>query len=160
MGVAVIVSAVRDRQGFALAVVLLVVVLLATLAVTLSTLTIATRSQASVELDVDRSAYVARAGFERTCADLLMNADTWDTLSTAVYLDEPFAGGTYSVTIADRSTDGCTVEVDATHAGRTHELDFVVARETGGAPPGGPGNPTTGVRIVRVTDPTIDILSR
>lgn len=145
----------RDRSGFSLAVVLLVVILLAALAVSLSAFTVATRTETEMALDVDRAAYIARAGFERTSADLLMHADQWDTLTTDPYADETFDQGAYTVTLLDLTADAATVNVAAEFAGRTHEIAFRAARETNGV-----DVPTTGVTLVSIDDKTLDVLVR
>lgn len=144
-----------DREGFSLAVVLLVVVLLSTLALALSTITMATRAETSMELAVDRSAFIARAGFERVCADLLMHADAWDTLGATPYTDVPFSGGSYTVTIANTAPDSCQVTVVGTYERFDRTLAFTVAREFtegGGAGGGGSGDtePPPGAKKVTI----------
>lgn len=121
------------HDGFSLVVVLFVVILLSTIGLAMSSLLVSSRTEATMELDVDRAAYIARAGFERTCADILMSADQWDTLSTTPFNDEPFADGSYTVTLGGLTADGAIVNVAATYRGRSHELVFDCVRETGGA---------------------------
>jgi len=151
----------HDRNGFSLAVVLFVVILLSTIGLAMSTIVVSTRTETAMELDTDRAAYIARAGFERTCAEILMNADQWDTLTTAPFTDEAFSDGIYTVTLSSLTADGCTVTVLAGYRGREHELAFTCTRQTAGAA-SGPGSvePTNGVNVASVADETLTVLSR
>lgn len=137
-----------DHDGFSLVVVLFVVILLTTLGLAMSTTVVSTRTEVAMELDIDRAAYIARAGFERTCAEFLVNAAQWDTLTTDPYTDAPFSDGTYTVTLGGLSPDACVVNVLAEYEGREHELSFTCARDT------------TGVAVASVTDKTLTVLSR
>ena len=147
----IVVSTLHDRGGFTLALVLFAVVLLSALGLSLTTLTLATRAEADFGVQVDRAAYVARAGFERTCAEVLLPSNDWSTATELPFVDATFADASYDVVVSDRTPDGVRVTVEAVVDGTERTLAFVAVRLShGGA--------TTGVRLERVIDPTLDVL--
>lgn len=146
-------AAVRDRRGFSLGLVLFAVVLLSSLALTMSTLTLATRTETVRDLDVDRAAYIARAGFERTCAEALLSSDDWSTVDADPFGTVDFGAGQYRVSLIDRAPDSTRVEVVAALSTGERRLRFRAHRiQYEGI--------TTGVRLVGIEDPTLDVLTR
>ena len=143
----------HDRRGFSLGLVLFAITLLSSLALTLTTLTLATRTETVRGLDTDRAAYLARAGFERTCAEVLLRSDDWSTLDSDPFDGVAFGDGSYRVTLIDRAPDSTRVDVLAVLGDGERQLRFAAHRTSH-------EGSTIGVRLVRLADPTLDVLTR
>lgn len=138
-----------DERGSTLAIVLLTIVLLTSLALSLSTHTLMARRVQEQDLDLDRAAYVARAGFERTCADVLLPSSNWAGLGTDVFVQEPFSDGQFDVSLTSPTADAATVLVIARTGVTERTLAFAAERLTDS------GGTTIGVRIASVADLTL-----
>ena len=141
-----------DERGSVLPLVLMTVVLLSALALALSSQTLLTRRVQDFDLDLDRGAYVARAGFERACAEVLLDADDWSTVTSPVFEGEGLGPDHYDVGVLATAPDEVTLEVVARcdEVGRT--LRFVATRVSDA------GGGTVGVRLDAVLDPSLDSL--
>lgn len=138
-----------DERGSTLAIVLLTIILLTSLALSLSTHTLMARRVQEQDLDLDRAAYVARAGFERTCADVLLPSGNWSGLGTDVFVQEAFADGHFDVSLSSLTADAATVLVIARTGVTERTLAFAAQRVPDG------GGATIGVRIASVADLTL-----
>lgn len=138
-----------DERGSTLAIVLITVVMLSALALSLSSHTLMARRVQEQDLDLDRAAYVARAGFERTCAEVLLGSNDWSSLTPAVFVAEGFASGSFDVSLLGLSQDAATVRVLARSGVAERSLEFSALRESDGS------GVTTGARLTGLTDLTL-----
>ncbi len=136
----------RGREGQALILVLLVVTLLSTLALSLTTLTLSASRVESGELAFDAAAYLARAGFERACAEFLLGSNDWATLPTTAYTDAAFGAGSFDASFDQRSTDRVVVDVSARQGDTQRRIRFVALRRSDS------GGQTVGVTLDAVED--------
>lgn len=117
-----------DDRGSSLALVLMTIVLLSGLVLGLASHATMSRRVQDQDLDLDRAAYLARAGFERVCAELLLASDDWSLLPSEPFADEPFAGGVFDALVSPLHSDRATVQINARTGTTERALRFDVER--------------------------------
>jgi hypothetical protein len=139
-----------SNGGSVLALTFIALLLLSALALSLGSISLVNWESESRDNAADLAAYVARAGLERSCSDVLLPSSDWSLLLAGpLYTAEPFAAGDFSVQLVVSTTNAATLRIDASATEGRASLEFQMQRLTSA---GGGSGATTGVKILVVRD--------
>lgn len=150
-----LVGALVREDGSVLPLALLAILLLSSLALSLTTRTTSVRELSRHDLSLDHGAYLARAGIEQTCADVLLGQANWSALAPGTIVEtESFGGGTFEVDLLSSDTTHASLRATAVVGDVTRNMLFELERDL----PGGPPAPPAWIRLIAVTDLSLSAL--